>query len=100
MRAPSTGSSTLISSFAFWNADGTKIWQDLYQAYGRECGDRAAAYSHAKTAFDTLGLPSPDEAQPPHVTQGDEPGERRTKLKRGLRTPETAFYAPILDRGA
>jgi len=73
------------------------LWQELYRAYGRECGDRIAAYSHAKTAFETLGLPLPDEAQPPPVTQGDEPGERRTKLKRGLRTPETAFYAPILQ---
>jgi hypothetical protein len=74
-----------------------ELWQDLYRAYGRECGDRAAAYSHAKTAFETLGLPPPDEAQPPPVAQDDEPGERRTRLKRGLRTPETAFYAPILQ---
>jgi len=73
------------------------LWQDLYRAYGRECGDRAAAYSHTKTAFETLGLPPPDEAQPPPDAQDDEPGERRTKLKRGLRTPETAFYAPILQ---
>lgn len=72
------------------------LWQDLYRAYGRECGDRAAAYSHAKTAFETLGLPLPPEAQPPTVGEDDEPGERRTKLKRGLRTPETAFYTPIL----
>jgi hypothetical protein len=72
------------------------LWQDLYRAYGRECGDRTAAYSHAKTAFETLGLP-PDESQPPPVAQTDEPGERRTKLKRGLRTPETAFYVPILQ---
>lgn len=74
-----------------------KLWQDLYQAYGHECGDRAAAYSHAKRAFETLGLPPPDESQAPPVAQDDEPGERRTKLKRGLRTPETAFYAPILQ---
>jgi Mrr N-terminal domain len=73
------------------------LWQDLYRAYGRECGDRAAAYSHTKTAFETLGLLPPDEAQLPPVAQDDEPGERRTKLKRGLRTPETAFYAPILQ---
>jgi len=73
------------------------LWQDLYRAYGRECGDRAAAYSHAKTAFETLGLPPPDEAQAPPVAQDDEPGERRTKLKRGLRTPETTFYSPILQ---
>jgi hypothetical protein len=74
-----------------------ELWQDLYRAYGRECGDRAAAYNHAKTAFETLGLPPPDEAQPPPVAQDDEPGERRTRLKRGLRTPETAFYSPILQ---
>jgi hypothetical protein len=74
-----------------------KLWQDLYRAYGRECGDRAAAYSHVKTAFETLGLPPPDDVQPPPIAQDDEPGERRTKLKRGLRTPETAFYAPILQ---
>ena len=73
------------------------LWQDLYRAYGRECGDRAAAYSHARTAFETLGLFPPDEAQPPPLAQDDEPGERKTKLKRGLRTPETAFYAPILQ---
>ena len=73
------------------------LWRDLYRAYGRECGDRAAAYSHAKTAFETLGLAPPDEAQPPPVAQDDESGERKTKLKRGLRTPETAFYAPILQ---
>jgi hypothetical protein len=73
------------------------LWQDLYRAYGRECGDRAAAYNHAKTAFETLGLLPPDEAQPSSVAQDDEPGERRTKLKRGLRTPETAFYTPILQ---
>lgn len=72
------------------------LWQDLYRAYGRECGDRAAAFSHVKTAFETLGLPPPEEAQPPRVAQADEPGERRTKLKRGLRSPETAFYVPIL----
>jgi hypothetical protein len=73
------------------------LWQNLYRAYGRECGDRVAAYSHAKRAFETLGLPLPDEAEPPPVAQDDEPGEKRTKLKRGLRTPETAFYAPILQ---
>ena len=73
-----------------------ELWQELYRTYGRECGDRVAAYSHAKTAFETLGMPLPDEAQPPPVAEGDEPVERRTKLKRGLRTPETAFYAPIL----
>jgi len=73
------------------------LWRDLYRAYGRECGDRAAAYSHVKTAFETLGLPPPDVAEPPPVAHDDEPGERRTKLKRGLRTPETAFYAPILQ---
>jgi len=73
------------------------LWQQLYRAYGRECGDRAAAYSHAKTAFETLGLALPDEAQPPPGAEDDEPAERRTKLKRGLRTPETAFYAPILQ---
>jgi len=73
------------------------LWQDLYRAYGRECGDRVAAYSHAKTAFETLGLPLPDEAQPPPGSEDDEPGERRTKLRRGLRTPETAFYVPILQ---
>ena len=73
------------------------LWQDLYRAYGRECGDRAAAYSHAKTAFETLGLFPPDEAQPPPPADDDEPGERKTKLKRGLRTPETAFYTPILQ---
>lgn len=74
------------------------LWRDLYRAYGRECGDRAAAYSHAKTAFDTLGLPVPDEARPPAMTvaTAEPPGERRRKLKRGLRTPETAFYRPIL----
>ena len=72
------------------------LWQQLYRAYGRECGDRVAAYSHAKTAFETLGLLLPDEAQPPPVAQDDETG-RRTKLKRGLRTPETAFYAPVLQ---
>jgi Domain of unknown function (DUF4268)/HB1, ASXL, restriction endonuclease HTH domain len=47
------------------------LWQDLYRAYGRECGDRAAAYSHVKTAFATLGLPLPDEAQPPPRAQDD-----------------------------
>jgi hypothetical protein len=73
------------------------LWKDLYRAYGRECGDRAAAYSHVKTAFETLGLPPPDEAQPPPVAQDDESGEKRTKLRRGLRTPETAFYVPILQ---
>jgi hypothetical protein len=73
------------------------LWQDLYRAYGRECGDRAAAYSHARTAFETLGLFPPDEAQPPPLAQDDETGERKTKLKRGLRTPETAFYGPILQ---
>ncbi len=73
------------------------LWQDLYRAYGRECGDRAAAYSHVKTAFETLGLPPPDEAHAPTVAQSDEAGEKGTKLKRGLRTPETAFYLPILQ---
>ncbi len=73
------------------------LWQDLYRAYGRECGDRAAAYSHARTAFETLGLFPPDDAQPPPPAQDDEPGERKTKLKRGLRTPETTFYVPILQ---
>jgi hypothetical protein len=73
------------------------LWKDLYRAYGRECGDRAAAYSHVKTAFETLGLPPPDEAQPPPVAEDDESGEKRTKLRRGLRTPETAFYVPILQ---
>jgi hypothetical protein len=73
------------------------LWQNLHRAYGRECGDRAAAYSHARTAFETLGLFPPDEAQPPAPAQDDEPGERKAKLKRGLRTPETAFYAPILQ---
>jgi hypothetical protein len=73
------------------------LWQNLYRAYGRECGDRVAAYSHAKRAFETLGLPLPDEAEPPSVAQDDEPGVKKTKLKRGLRTPETAFYAPILQ---
>jgi len=73
------------------------LWQDLYRVYGRECGDRAAAYSHVKTAFETLGLPPPDEAQPSPAAQDDEPGENRGRLKRGLRTPETAFYAPILQ---
>ncbi len=73
------------------------LWKELYRAYGRECGDRVAAYSHAKTAFETLGLLPPDEAQPPPVAQDDEQGERRTKLKRGLRTPETTFYDPILQ---
>jgi hypothetical protein len=72
------------------------LWQDLYRAYGRECGDRVAAYSHAKRAFEALGLPLPEDAEPPPVAQDDEPGGKRTKLKRGLRTPETAFYAPIL----
>ncbi len=75
------------------------LWRDLYRAYGRECGDRAAAYSHAKTAFETLGLPVPGDAQPPATSAPptDEQGERRRKLKRGLRTPETAFYLPILQ---
>jgi hypothetical protein len=73
------------------------LWRDLYRAYGRECGDRAAAYSHAKTAFDTLGLPVPVEVPPPAVAETYEPGERRRKLRRGLRTPETAFYLPILQ---
>jgi hypothetical protein len=73
------------------------LWLDLYRAYGRECGDRVAAYNHAKTAFETLGLPLPAETQPPTDGEDDESGERRTKLKRGLRTPETAFYAPILQ---
>src|SRR5205823_3673720 len=73
------------------------LWQALYRTYGRECGDRVAAYNHAKTAFETLGLPLPDEEQPPIVAQDAEPDERRTKLKRSLRTPETAFYAPILQ---
>jgi hypothetical protein len=73
------------------------LWKDLYQAYGRECGDRAAAFSHAKTAFETLGLALPDEAQLPPVDQEDEQGEKRTKLKRGLRTPETTFYVKILQ---
>jgi hypothetical protein len=73
------------------------LWLDLYRAYGRACGDRAAAYSHVKAAFELLGLPPPDEAQPPPVAEDSELGERRTKLKRGLRTPETAFYVPILQ---
>jgi len=73
------------------------LWRDLYHAYGRECGDRAAAYNHAKTAFDTLGLLPPAEGPPPAVAEGDEPGEKRRKLKRGVRTPETAFYVPILQ---
>jgi hypothetical protein len=73
------------------------LWQDLYRAYGRECGDRVAAYNHAKTAFETLALSLPDEAQPPAGAEADESGERRSKLKRGLRTPETAFYTPILQ---
>ena len=60
------------------------LWQDLYRAYGRECGDRAAAYSHARTAFETLGLFPPDEAKCASPTQDDEPGERKTKLKRGV----------------
>jgi len=73
------------------------LWQDLYRGYGRECGDRAAAFNHAKTAFETLGLPPPDEVHPPPITQADEPGEKKTKLKRGLRTPETSYYTPILQ---
>ncbi|NLX96721.1 MAG: hypothetical protein GXY83_11140 [Rhodopirellula sp.] len=75
------------------------LWRDLYRAYGRECGDRAAAYCHAKTAFETIGLPVPDEAQPPATAAPatDEAGDRQRKLKRGLRTPETAFYLPILQ---
>jgi hypothetical protein len=73
------------------------LWRDLYRAYGRECGDRIAAYNHAKTAFEVLGLPLPVEAQPPIDGEDEESGDRRTKLKRGLRTPETAFYAPILQ---
>lgn len=73
------------------------LWRDLYQAYGRECGDRGAAYHHAKSAFDILGLPPPAENPPPAVVENDEPARRRRKLKRGARTPETAFYVPILQ---
>jgi hypothetical protein len=72
------------------------LWCDLYRAYGRECGDPAAAYSHAKTAFDTLGLPAPIENPLPAIAETDEPAERRHKLARSLRTPETAFYMSIL----
>jgi hypothetical protein len=73
------------------------LWRDLYQVYGRECGDRSAAYNHARTAFDLLGLPPPAEQPPPAVVENDEPTQRRRKLKRGARTPETAFYVPILE---
>jgi len=73
------------------------LWCDLYRAYGHECGDRAAAYSHAKSAFDTLGLPAPVENTTPAVAETGEVAQPRRKLVRGLRTPETAFYVPILQ---
>jgi hypothetical protein len=71
------------------------LWRDLYHAYGRECGDQAAACNHTKTAFDTLGLLLPAEALSPAPADTVEPTQR--KRKQGTRTPETAFYMPILQ---
>lgn len=73
------------------------LWRDLYRAYGRECGNRAAAHSHAKTAFDMLGLPVPAKAQPPAPAESEMPSEPKRPRKRGARTPETAYYLPILQ---
>lgn len=72
-------------------------WHELYRAYGRECGDRTAAFNHAKTAFETLGLPVPADVAPPAGTESIEPGDRKRRTRRGARTPEPAFYAPILQ---
>ena len=72
------------------------LWGELYRAYGRECGDRGAAFSHAKTAFETLGLPVPADELSPEIAESDEPEERRRRTRRGTRTSETAFYVAIL----
>jgi hypothetical protein len=72
------------------------LWADLYHTYGRECGDRTAAYSHAKTAFDTLGLPVPIDQPAVPSERDDDSDDRRPRRRRGTRTPETAFYEPIL----
>ena len=73
------------------------VWGDLYRAYGRECGDRAAAYSHTRAAFQTLGLPVPAEEPPPSRVEKNEQDRHKPKRKRGARTPETAYYLPILQ---
>lgn len=71
------------------------LWRDLYHAYGRECGDQAAAWNHAKTAFGTLNLPLPAEALSSSPTDAGETTARRRR--QFVRTPETAFYVPILQ---
>ena len=70
------------------------LWEDLYRAYGRECGDRTAAYRHTQAAFELLGLPAPARDLAP-VKEGGQ--ATRTRKRRGIRTPETAFYMPILQ---
>jgi hypothetical protein len=73
------------------------LWRDLYQAYGRECGDRSAAHSHARTAFETLGLPVPAVEPPAATDEIDVPEDRKIRRRRGTRTPEMGFYVPILQ---
>jgi hypothetical protein len=58
--------------------------------------DQATACSHAKSASEAPSLPLLDGGKPPAAGHTDAPGERRRKLKGGLRTPEAAFYIPIL----
>ena len=67
------------------------VWRDLYRAYGRECGDRTAACHHTKTAFATLGLPMPVDAELPAAAEVED-----NRRKGRARTPETAYYLPIL----
>ncbi len=72
------------------------LWRDLYRAYGRECGDQTAAHSHARTALEVLGLPARAKGPPPAPAENGQLDDHRQKRRRGARTPETAFYLPIL----
>jgi hypothetical protein len=68
------------------------LWQDLFRAYGRSCGNPALASRQANRAFISLGLPL-DIAEP---IKEDEPVNAKRR-RHGQRTPESQFYLPILQ---
>jgi hypothetical protein len=72
-------------------------WQDLFRAYGRRSGQRAVASGQANEAFASLGLPSNGTEVVKEKVPGEvnRPGGKRRR--RGLRTPETGFYLPVLQ---